>query len=296
MRKLVEYGNLLRPWQWIKNGVVFAGIFFGGLLFNAEALRQALEVFVLFCLLSSAVYVFNDLFDADADRQHAKKLDRPIASGAISPFAACSIIVALLLTVMVIFVATKAPVELILPFCLYLIINFAYALGAKHFPLVELFLVASGFLLRLIAGGIAVRVPPTSWILVCTGLVSLLLVVGKRRGDLAQDNDPVARRRVLATYSLPYLDALIIVLASSTIVAYLLFCTSTYGQSKFGDWVLATGVFVVFGVFRFIQIIMMNDGGDNPTALIIKDKMMSLAILGWAAVFFFIMYGSHIEK
>jgi 4-hydroxybenzoate polyprenyltransferase len=291
MRKINPYIRLLRPQHWVKNLFVFVSPFFSGKFFEPAVFKQAIVAYTLFCLLASAVYIFNDLCDAEADRQHLKKDRRPIAAREISIFAAVMTMIGLLVADAVIFIAGRANPLLLVVFAIYAGINILYSLGMKNISLIELFMVASGFVLRLIAGAVAVDASMTSWILICTGLVSLLLVVGKRRADIALANDPSLRRKVLKSYSVAFLDSLIVVIAASTLVTYFLFCTSTYGLTRFGLFVNLTGVFVALGIFRFMQIVMMEGGGDAPTMLVIKDKVMVATLLGWAAVFFGLLYG-----
>ncbi len=282
--------RLLRPQQWLKNIFVLASLFFGGHMFSGHSAIMAFVTFVLFCLVSSAVYIFNDICDRDADKQHAKKRTRPLASGAIAMPVAIGVMAALIALAGIIFYASAAPWRLGLVLAIYIGINLIYSLGAKHVPLVELFMVASGFVLRLIAGGVAIDAPLTSWILVCTGLVSLLMVTGKRRADLLQDNDPTRSRRALLHYTVPFLDNIIVVLSSATLVTYLLFCVG-YGKDRFGDYVELTAVFVALGIFRFMQIVIVEKGGDAPTALVARDRVMQFTLASWAVVFFALIYG-----
>jgi 4-hydroxybenzoate polyprenyltransferase len=160
----------------------------------------------------------------------------------------------------------------------------------KHVPVLELFMVASGFILRLLAGSIIVGETPSSWIVVCTGLVSLMLAVGKRRGDIANVLDETGRRRSLKHYTLAYLDQLMTVLATATFVTYLLFCISDYGMARFGTSVAVTSIFVLFGIFRFLQIIAVQAGGDSPTDIVLGDTPLRTAILLWIVTFFVIIY------
>lgn len=283
--------KLIRPQQWLKNGFVFAALFFAGRMFEWDSILKAAETFGLFCMLSSAIYIFNDIRDVEADKQHIKKKHRPLPSGQISLTTAWVLLLLLLGGLVGLFILMGANYKLGIIFAIYALVNFLYSIGLKHMPLVELFLVASGFVLRLIAGAVAIDAEISGWILICTGLVSFLLVVGKRRADIAQENDPSSRRKVLEKYTLQFLDSLIVVMAASTLVTYLLFCTSTYGQSRFGVFVNLTGVFVALGIFRFMQIVMVEQGGDSPTGLVARDKVMVVTILCWALTFFGLIYG-----
>ncbi len=284
--------TLIRPLQWIKNGFVMAPVVFSGNLFVAEKFQDAVAATVLFCLLASAIYVLNDIKDAAADREHHKKRLRPIASGAVSVSTAWGlfgVLVVLVIAGAVLLFESAYALWSVL--ALYTVINVSYSLGLKHVQLVEMFLVASGFILRLLAGGFATGIAMTNWILITTGLVALMLVAGKRRGDLAQGNDPDTQRRAMLGYDIRYLDALMVMLSAATLVSYVMFCTSEYGAARFGEWVVLTSVFVAFGVFRFLQIVIVQDGGDSPTHLVVRDPMMASAVLGWIGLFVILIYG-----
>jgi 4-hydroxybenzoate polyprenyltransferase len=281
----------MRPHQWIKNLVVLAPLFFGKGLLEPSKLQGALSVFLLFCLLSGMVYVFNDIRDVEADRRHKKKRLRPIASGAVSIAMAWGLLAALAGALLVGFLVLVPPsAALSQVFLFYLAANLAYTVGLKHVSIVELFFVASGYVLRLIAGAVAVGIVPSSWILVCTALGALLLVVGKRRADMTQLNDPDGGRKVLQTYTVPFLDSLMVLLGASTLLAYLMFCVSEYGQLRYGSLVPLTAIFVSIGLFRFLQVVMMEGGGDSPSDLFIKDKVIAVAVLGWIGTFFLLLY------
>ena len=287
--------RLIRPTHWIKNGFVFAPLVFSGNLFMPDLFLLTFLAAVLFSLLASAVYVFNDINDAPADREHRKKKFRPIASGAVSLPVAWGLFAVLLAAVVagcLALLETAPYLSLIL--AIYALINLAYSLGLKHVQLVELFAVSSGFILRLLAGALTTGIPVSNWILITTALVSLMLVVGKRRADLAQNNDPGTMRKAMSGYDIRYLDGLMIMMSATTLVAYLMFCTSEYGEEKFGEWVVFTSVFVAFGIFRFLQIVIVNDGGDAPTSIVLKDRMMLGTMLGWIFSFVFIIYGDRI--
>jgi 4-hydroxybenzoate polyprenyltransferase len=172
---------------------------------------------------------------------------------------------------------------------LYAGINLAYSLGLKHVPVLELFMVSSGYILRLLAGGVILQEPLSPWIVVCTGLVSLMLTVGKRRGDV-NETGLAAGRGSLRHYTVGYLDQLTTLLAGATFVTYLLFCLSDYGNARFGPDVTVTAVFVLLGIFRFLQIVSVQNGGNSPTDIILRDGPLRMTILLWLVAFFIIIY------
>jgi 4-hydroxybenzoate polyprenyltransferase len=235
--------QLMRPHQWIKNLVVLAPLFFSNSLTEPDKLLGALSVFVLFCLLSSTVYVFNDIWDIQADRMHNKKRLRPLASGAVSKAMAWGLLAALGVGFLVgHLLLVPLSNNLALVFLLYVAANLAYTVGVKHVSIVEMFFVASGYVLRLFAGGLVIGIQLSSWILVCTALGALLLVAGKRRADMIQLDDPASARKVLETYTVPFLDSLMVLLGASTLLTYLMFCVSEYGQTRYGDLVPLTAI------------------------------------------------------
>jgi decaprenyl-phosphate phosphoribosyltransferase len=280
---------LMRPSQWVKNGFVLAPLFFSGKL-NPSLIVDCLFGALAFCLLSSAVYIFNDLCDLESDRLHVKKRLRPLPSGRISVGAAVALGAALCIASVAVVAATGLPPRLCLVGAIYVGINLAYSLGLKHVAVLELFMVSSGYILRLLAGGIIDGEALSPWILVCTGLVSLMLAVGKRRGDVANEMDATGRRGSLKHYTVPYLDQLTTLLAGTTFVTYLLFCISDYGMARFGTDVSITAVFVLFGIFRFLQIVSVQNGGDSPTDIVLRDSPLRLTIALWLATFFVIIY------
>jgi len=287
--RIVAAVKLMRPKQWVKNGFVLVPIFFSG---HVEA-PLALSAFVgalCFCLLSSAIYIFNDICDLEDDKLHEKKRFRPLPSGQIT------VPVAVVLGVVLLVISIAAPIAVGLPFRFFVMaglftaINLAYSLGMKHLPILELFFLSSGYVVRLIAGSAIVGETPSSWIVVCTGLVSMMLAVGKRRGDVANSLDQSGRRRSLQHYSLAYLDQLTTLLAAATFVTYLLFCISDYAIQRFGADVTITAVFVLFGIFRFLQILTVESGGDSPTDIVVDDGPLRISILMWLLTFFVIIY------
>lgn len=282
--------ELLRIRQWVKNGFVLAPLFFSSEFVNFVSAMRAASAVVVFCLMSSAVYIFNDWCDIDSDRQHVKKAQRPLPSGQVPVPLAVTIMSALILTAALIIYLTNLPISFAETVAIYLAINFAYSLGVKHVSIVELFFVASGFVLRLIGGAQAIRITLSPWIIIATGTLALLITAGKRRGDIAQGSDKAQTRKSLATYNLTFLDSMLTALTGSTIVIYLLFCVSDYAVGRFGAIVLITSVPVALGLLRYLQLIMVQGHGESPTDLVLSDRGM-LAILGvFGAVFAYLIY------
>ena len=169
-------------------------------------------------------------------------------------------------------------------------INIAYSIGLKHIPILELFILASGFIIRLLFGAAVVEVALSLWIIICTGLLSLMLAIGKRRGDLVQNNDIKMMRKSLSAYSLTFLDQINIFLATTTFTSYLIFCTTAFAINRFGQEVIITAVFVLFGILSYLRLLILDEAGDDPTSLVLDDNGIRIAILGWIVSFSILIY------
>jgi len=282
--------TLVRPKQWVKNGFVFAPIFFSAQLTSIEVLKRIVVASICFCFIASAVYVLNDLCDMEADRLHAKKKARPLASGAVTPAVAIAILVALVAAAIAAALLAALPLGFYLLAGVYIAVNIGYSFGLKQISVLELVLVSSGFLIRLLAGGAAISVELSSWIIVATAMISLLLTIGKRRGDLVQNNDKTHQRKSLKGYTVPYLDALLGATAGGVMVVYLIFCTSDYATKRYGPYLIITSVFVGLGVMRYLQIVMVKGGGDSPTDLVLGDPFIIAVVAAFIGAFALLIY------
>jgi decaprenyl-phosphate phosphoribosyltransferase len=270
--------RLLRVRQWVKNAFVLAPLFFGFELLHRQSLLRAAAAFAIFCAVSSAVYIFNDWRDLEADRLHRLKRSRPLPSGDVSLRAAALLFAALMAIAAIVAMVAALPREFFVVLAIYVLVNVGYSLGLKQISLIELFLVASGFVLRLLAGAFAIGVHLSQWILIATAMVALLLTVGKRRADIAQQYDVEAGRKSLMAYNVAYLDLVLSALTGGTLVVYLLFCASDYAVGRFGAMVLATALPVALGLLRYLQLVTVTGKGASPTDLVLDDLGM-LAIL-----------------
>jgi 4-hydroxybenzoate polyprenyltransferase len=282
--------ELLRIRQWAKNIFVLAPLFFGSEIVNVDAITRATSAFVVFCLMSSAVYIFNDWRDMDADSQHAKKAWRPLPSGRVPVTVALVVMMALIVAGAATIYLTGLSKGFAVATTVYLMINLGYSLGIKHVPLVELFVVASGFVIRLIGGAYAIQIAMSPWIIIATGMLALLMATGKRRGDIAQNNDGSLQRRSLAEYTVGFLDSTLTALTGGTIVVYLLFCVSDYAVARFGARVLITSVPVGLGLLRYLQLIMVHGHGESPTDLVLGDRGMLAILALFGAAFSYLIY------
>ncbi len=276
--------TLIRPQQWAKNLLVFGALFFSGEIAHMAALGRAGIVFLVFCLISSATYIFNDWRDVQADRLNPGKRSRPLAAGTVKTAPALLLMAALYAGAIGfgIFAQFNQPLWLLL--AAYIAINAGYSLGLKHVPVLELFCVASGFVIRLLAGAVGLGVTASPWIISATAMGALLVVCAKRRADIANGIDQGIRRS-LRGYNLPFLDSVVTSLAGGTLVVYLLFCVSDYAEKRYGDRVLFSAVFVAMGLLRFQQIVFVEGGGEQPTELLFRDGFL-LATLGCFVLLF----------
>lgn len=282
--------RLLRVRQWVKNGFVLAPLFFGFELLNSASLLHAAAAFLVFCATSSAVYIFNDWRDLEADRMHVEKRHRPLPSGATSVRAAAVLFAVLVAMASFVALASGLPLAFFITLACYILVNIGYSLGLKHISLIELFLVASGFVLRLLAGAFAIHVRLSPWILIATAMVALLLTVGKRRADIAQNHDAQSGRKSLATYNVAYLDLLLAALTGGTLVVYLLFCASDYAVGRFGEAILVTAIPVAVGLLRYLQLVAVNGKGASPTDLLLEDPAILAILMIFVVMFSALIY------
>ncbi|HWO57758.1 MAG TPA: decaprenyl-phosphate phosphoribosyltransferase [bacterium] len=271
----------LRPVHWVKNLVVFAGLIFSRHFDRTDDILRSLGVFGVFCALASAVYLFNDIRDRDSDRAHPDKQRRPIASGAVAISRAVVVMVILLAGGMAGAWLLGPPVFITV--AIYVALNVAYSLGLKRVSLIDVMVVALGFVLRAVAGAEAINVEISPWLVVCTLLLALFLGFGKRRWELESlGADATSHRAALAGYTIPLLDQLTAVTTAATVVAYSLYTLAPETQAKFGtSQLIWTLPFVLFGVFRYLWLIHGAHKGGNPTSALLRDWPIVLTAMSW---------------
>jgi 4-hydroxybenzoate polyprenyltransferase len=294
---LKPYITLLRPAQWTKNVFLFAPLVFSKHLFDIEYVRAAGLAFIAFSLVSSSVYILNDVADRVADRAHPIKKNRPVASGAIS------IGRALLLLVIVALCATVFAIELNVKFMftagIYFVLNIAYSFGLKRVILVDVFVIAAGFMLRVLAGAFAISVVVSPWLILCTLFVSVFLAISKRRGELLLSSGPESYvvRPVLRDYDLPLMDQLMTIAAAGMAISYALYTVAERTVAIFGtENLIFTTVFVLFGIFRYIFLVRKKMTDDNPAHLLITDSAMVFNIFAWFLSCVVIIYTTTIKS
>jgi len=285
----------LRPKQWTKNLLVFAGVVFAQHASDPALLLRAVAGFVAFSLLASAVYVVNDLKDVDVDRLHPRKRHRPIASGALSPSVAWSVVPVLL--VIVAALCSWLGFGFMLVLAAYLASNVAYSFGLKNQVILDVFVIASGFVLRAVAGvellkPVAPETQLSSWLLVCTFFGALFLAVSKRRreltnaGHLAPD-----QRAVLATYTPELLDRMLTIAAACTLMSYALYTIWPATVAKFGsEAMMATVPVVAYGVFRYLHLVRVSESSEDPSLVLLADRPIQATVLVYVAMTVWILY------
>jgi 4-hydroxybenzoate polyprenyltransferase len=282
----------LRPAQWIKNVFVLAALVFAQEMGDPHAVGRALAAFVVFCALSSAVYLVNDIADREADRLHPVKRHRPVASGRVSVPAAG--VGALVLAVAGLGGAAALGVPFAAVGCTYVLMNLAYSLALKRIVILDVMLVAAGFLLRAWGGAVVLDVEMSHWLILCTGLIALFLGFVKRRQEITASPAAESTRPILREYSEPFLDQMIAIVTSSTLLAYALYVFSPEVAAKLGTRYMGlTLPFVLFGIFRYLYLVHQRGKGENPTLLVVKDVPLLITVLLWGASILVALYVLH---
>lgn len=279
----MEHLRLLRPHQWIKNGFVFIGLLFGHGWSDPHKVTLAVSAFAGFCLLSSAIYVFNDLIDREQDRLHPDKCRRPLASGTVGVPAAVALLTFCAATGLGIAFA-QGPVQAAI-FGAYLVINTAYTLGLKGVVILDVFIIAAGFMLRILAGTSGIEIEPSHWLLLCGLLLTLFLGFAKRRAELnTLAEDSASHRKVLEHYSPELLDQMISVVVAGVLVAYSLYTVAPETVRLHGTpHLIYTVPFVLYGMFRYLFLLHRRGGGGDPALELIGDRHLLGAAAGWLA-------------
>jgi len=278
---LVQILKSMRPQQWLKNLFIYAPIFFSQNIFEVPLLIKATVAFITFCILSGALYTFNDLKDIEEDKQHPQKSKRPLALGKLKKSTA---VISIIILTALAFVSAGIINKEFLAICLiYCGLQIAYSIWLKHVIILDVFVVAAGFLIRVVAGGLAIDVSLSSWLLICTTLLALFLAMSKRRHELVLLEDNAHNHRsILREYSPYLLDQMIAVVTASTLIAYSLYTISTETITKFGTRKLIYTIpFVLYGIFRYLYLVHQKSEGGSPEALIIKDKPLLIDIFLW---------------
>ncbi len=280
----------MRPKQWVKNLTVLAPVLFAQQLGDPAAARESLVAFGVFCLISSSIYFFNDLQDCEQDRLHPQKRHRPIAAGQLSTRVAIGAMSVLALTAVI--AATFLNRLFVCVVVTYWILNIAYALWLKHQVILDVFTVATGFVLRVVGGAVAINVEISDWLLLCTSLLALFLGFSKRRHELLLLKETAgSHRRVLGEYDAHFLDMMISVVTASSVMCYALYTVSEETVRKFHTHgLLATLPFVLYGIFRYLYLVYHRDLGGDPTHVLLTDRPLCINLALWALTVVVILY------
>ena len=291
---LVAIAVSMRPRQWVKNLFVFAGLVFAQRLFTESAWR-ALAGFAIFCALSGAIYLINDVADRERDRLDPRKRARPIAAGQLP--AGVAVAAAIVLVVVGLVFAAILSRPFLVTALAYVVLLVAYSARLKHIVIVDVLVVAGGFVLRAVAGAVVIDVEMSGWLLICTILLALCLALGKRRYEyVALEQDAVRHRPILAEYSPALLDQMIAVVTASTVTAYALYTMSPETVAKFRThWLPATLPFVLYGIFRYLYLLYQRRLGGNPSELLLSDRALLINTVCWICAVLLIIYGARLE-
>jgi 4-hydroxybenzoate polyprenyltransferase len=286
-------GNLLislRPGQWTKNLLVFAGLIFSRQLFNGSALLASAGAFVIFCALSGVIYLINDVADRESDRRHPLKRRRPVAAGALS--ATTAIVAAVIIAAIGLTSAFLLGWRFGLVATTYTVLQALYSGPLKHIVIIDVLTIAIGFVLRAVAGAVAIDVSISQWLFVCTILLALFIALAKRRHELVLLADSaITHRPILREYSAYLLDQMIAVVTASTLIAYIFYTMSPDTVEKFGTtWLGVTIPFPIYGIFRYLYLVHRREGGGSPAELLITDRPLLACVSLWVVCVVLIIY------
>lgn len=281
----------LRPHQWVKNSLIFGALIFSHSLAQWPAVRLSLSAFLAFCMSSSGVYLLNDLCDLEADRKHPVKRRRPLAAGRLSPVLARIMMVALIASAVIISFKLRTAFALILG--IYLLLNLAYSFGVKRVVILDVMLVAMGFVLRAVAGAVAINVQASPWLILCTLMLALLMGFGKRRHELTLlQEEAQSHRHSLDGYSIQFLDLMMTIAGGAAVVTYALYTMAEETVSRFHTRSLILTIpFVLYGVFRYLYLVHKREGGGDPARMFVTDAPTLLNVGLWVVTICLILYG-----
>lgn len=287
-----DFLTLMRPEQWVKNGFILLAIFFGQKLTDWDRLQNCLVAFIGFSLVASSIYCVNDVLDAEADRRHREKKTRPVASGAVSKRSAILLAAALFVAGFAILFLGGLDNRVIGISLLYYVMNLAYSSYLKNFTVIDVIIISVGFVIRVVIGGFASGVHLSHWIVIMTFLLALFLAFAKRRDDVViHDTQGIKVRRNVERYNLFFLNAVLAVTATIVIVSYIMYTISPEVTGRFrSEYLYVTSVFVIAGIFRYLQLTMVESKSSNPTKVLVKDRFIQTCVVGWLLTLGYIIY------
>lgn len=289
-----KYLRLIRPQHWIKNVFVLVPMFFGGVLFDLATIESGLLVFMAFSFIASSIYCYNDIVDADADRHHPVKCRRPIASGEVSVSHAYLLmaVMAVLSATMIMLLPSSERMGTAVVVAIYYVLNLAYCSKLKQYAVLDVCIVAFGFVLRIVAGGVAEEVALSQWIVLMTFLLTLFLSFAKRRDDVLRMNETgEAPRHNTIRYNLTFINQAITITASVTLVCYIMYTVSPEVEEHFkSQYLYLTSVFVLLGLLRYIQIAVVDKKSGDPVKVVLTDRFSQLIVAAWLVTFLIMIY------
>lgn len=288
-----DYMKILRPKQWVKNFFVMLPLFFGGELFNTQALLSAVITMLAYSFAASSIYCFNDIHDVSDDRRHPVKCNRPVASGAVSiAMAYGMMIVCFILSAVCVALLPDTALQTGGVILFYWLLNLAYCAWLKQHAIIDVCIVAFGFVLRLLAGGLATHIELSKWIVLMTFLITLFMSFAKRRDDVIRmEKTGEAPRKNTIRYNLTFINQAITITASVTLVCYIMYTVSPEVISHFKtDYLYLTSIFVLVGLLRYIQLTVVDQRSGDPTKVLLKDRFTQLIVLAWLLTFLLIIY------
>ena len=283
--------KILRPHQWVKNTFIFIPLFFGGSLFDMADWTSSLVAFVAFSFAASAIYSINDIVDVEADKKHPKKCKRPIAAGLVSKRQASFLAIILAIAALALpFLLNNWMLSVVI--ALYLAMNLCYCIRLKHYAIIDVCIVAMGFVMRIVAGGVATDIVLSRWIVMMTFLLTLFLSFAKRRDDVLIMNETgMAPRKNTSRYNLTFINQAITITGGVMLVCYIMYTVSPEVIERFNSPNLyMTSFFVILGLLRYIQLTVVDERSGEPTRLVLSDRLIQLIIAGWIISFAIIIY------
>ena len=290
------YLKLMRIDQWSKNAFVFLPLVFSGNIFHAQFFLESLFACIVFSLASSSVYIFNDYIDREADRRHPDKKHRPLASGAVRPAQAFALFAGILMAAILLVVCGWSFFRMggfyfVIVTAAYWGIHILYSIKLKHVAIVDIFVVALGFVLRVLAGGTATGIPVTQWMILLSFSLALILIIGKRREELIRfSTNPEKNREALAGYNIRLTDVLLSISCTLAVICYLMFSLAPETMEKFHPRIFYTILFVIFGFMRYLQQTLVYNRAESPATMVYKDRYILATLVLWFSIFLLQIY------
>ncbi len=284
-----EILKLIRVKQWVKNIFIFLPIFFAGDIEDIDKLQNAIIAFFVFCFTASAIYIINDYVDIKQDQKHPEKKSRPLAAGTISKKEAWVIFaILILLAIAGLSYLGEYRVSILIGF--YFVMNLAYSFKLKHVAILDIMIIAFGFLLRVFVGGYATGIVVTPWTQVLVFCLALIMAIGKRRGELVNAGIEGKTRKALDGYNIEFANAILVVASTVTIVSYLMFCLSPDTIAHFGNYIFYTFLLVFAGILRYLQQTFVYNRTESPTKMVYRDHFLQAIVLLYVAAFVILIY------